>query len=154
LEGQAEWFVLARDAVDELSTWVLGRQGFRVPSTDLTRAVLTSAGAELEIMRRGDSFVARGSHDPDPSELSALLDEIGAIRPEAAVHVGPARPTEGFERPVLEVELFRGDGVVRWKVGAVDVWRGNAVHYARVEGIDATYVIGRAPVQRLLESVR
>jgi hypothetical protein len=54
----------------------------------------------------------------------------------------------------LEVELFRGDGVVRWKVGAVDVWRGNAVHYARVEGIDATYVIGRAPVQRLLESVR
>jgi hypothetical protein len=39
------------------------------------------------------------------------------------------------------------------RVGSADVWRGNAIHYARIDGTDATFVINRGKVNALLDAL-
>jgi hypothetical protein len=57
---------------------------------------------------------------------------------------------------VVRVEHEPGQGdrskPVVWRVGAGDSWRGISVHYARVEGTNATFVLPRDLVQQLLAS--
>ncbi len=39
---------------------------------------------------------------------------------------------------------------VGWKIGAADVWRNISIYYGRVEGVNATFVFARGPIERVL----
>ncbi len=44
------------------------------------------------------------------------------------------------------------DGPKSFRIGAGDAWRGQSIHYARAEGVDATYVIAKTKARVLIDA--
>ena len=90
-------------------------------------------------------------------EVYELLDAIETLRPEAAVHTGPATPGEGLRKPLLTVYVRRqspesvGMPPIRFSVGSRDVFQDASIFYARHASVNATYALPRSQVQRLLD---
>jgi hypothetical protein len=149
-------FVLSGAVVDVLETWVLDRSGFLPLLGDVKRIRIRSPRGDLELRKSGDGYrQTGGSRELSNAEIQQLIDELGVIRAEAAVHPGPALPHEGFLHPTLELatETTAGAEGVKWVIGVADAWRDVAVYYGRVSGTDATFVVPRRHIQRILEAL-
>jgi hypothetical protein len=148
-------FVLPKRALEALETWLVDRSLFLAEPTSLLRVELETPTARVELRRDGESFVQQsGQTRLEPGEIQQIVDALSTMRAEAALHLGKPDRTEGFDEPILTVRLMRGEGSQRpasWQVGAGDSWRGISVHYVRAEGVDATYVIARSKVRRVLD---
>ncbi|MET0411747.1 MAG: hypothetical protein ABW217_10655, partial [Polyangiaceae bacterium] len=99
---------------------------------------------------------SEGDTSLDPGRIEDLVDTLETLRPEAAVHLGPARRGEGLEQPVLSVRVERSAlsgplPPLSFVVGSRDAFHGATVFYARVSGADATFALPRDQVQRLLD---
>ncbi len=153
LRGEPGVFLLARRTVALLDTLLIDRSVFSVPAEQLQGVTLSAGPRRLRLVRSGDGFSAVASELPS-SRIGPLVDALLTLRAEAALHLGAARPDEGFGKPLLEVELSRRDGgKLRFEVGAGDTWRELAIHYARVDGIAATYLLPRSRVRLLLDAL-
>jgi hypothetical protein len=86
-----------------------------------------------------------------PQGLSGpLLSTVSSLRAEQTVHLGPAKPGEGFEKPLLSLSLTGKSGkTARLLVGACDTLDDAAVCYARLDGVDATFALSRRLVAEL-----
>ena len=148
-------FVLPKRALETLETWLLDRSLCVADPSQLLRVQLETPAARVELRRDGDTFVQySGQVRLESSEIETLVDALGSMRAEAALHVGKPDRTEGFDEPILTVRLMRREGSRRpasWEVGAGDSWRGISVHYVRAEGVNATYVMARSKVRRILD---
>jgi hypothetical protein len=147
-------FVVSRSSAEALSTWVLDRGAFSPPLDTVARIELRAGHNQLVLERVGEHFAQIGSQLPlSGAEQEILLAELETLRPEAAIHLGAALPNEGLGRPLLRLVAQQKSGVPRvaWTIGAADVFRNLPIYFARVDGIDATYVIARGPVQRILD---
>jgi len=75
---------------------------------------------------------------------------VSSLRAEQTVHLGPAKPGEGFEKPLLTLSLTAKSGkTARLLVGACDTLDDAAVCYARLDGVDATFALSRRLVAEL-----
>jgi hypothetical protein len=86
--------------------------------------------------------------------LSPVLEALATLRAEAAVHTGKPQPSEGFSAPALEITADPSPGLGgsrRIRIGAQEVFRGLPVRYARVDGIDATFVIAENKLRPVLD---
>ena len=87
----------------------------------------------------GADFVAR-----------KLADAVRGLRAEGLVHLGPARPEEGFDLPVMLVT--GSDGAAAKKkliVGAPGKFNDVAIYYVRIEGLDATWAVLRGDIDAI-----
>jgi hypothetical protein len=90
-------------------------------------------------------------------DLETAKDALSTMRAESALHLGPPRREEGFDRPQLEVTIEHGaeaggkPGTTHLVIGAGDVWRDTNIFYARRDGVDASFVIAQGKVRPLLE---
>jgi hypothetical protein len=151
---QGPVFVLGRRSAETCSTWLLDRAVFSPPLESAAQIELTSERGSLRLERNGQRFEQVASQRVLASdELQALLDELDTLRPEAALHLGPALANEGFDKPLLRYVARRGNANVQvaWTIGAADTFREVPVYFARVDGIAATYVIARGPILRILD---
>lgn len=151
---QGPVFVLSRLSAQTFSTWVLDRAVFSPPLDPVVRIDLSSERGSLHLERTGQHFEQVGAPAHlGGAELEALLAELDTLRPEAALHQGPATANEGFGKPLLRYVATQANGEVRvaWTIGAADTFRDVPVYFARVDGIAATYVIARGPIQRILD---
>ncbi len=156
LTGHEGVFVLPKPLIYELSTSLLSRSVFVVDPASYRGIVFRAGTTTLELERRADGFVAKaGVGELAPALIERLVATAGALRAEAALHAGPARAGEGFERPWLEIR-FLGEEPAQSRtirVGAETSLRGESVRFARIDHVDATYAIGAAQVRELREAL-
>jgi hypothetical protein len=151
---QGPIFVLGRRSAETFSTWLLDRAVFSPPLESAAQIELTSERGKLRLERNGQRFEQVGSQRTlADDDLQALLEELDTLRPETALHLGPALANEGFDKPLLRYVAKRANASmhVAWTIGAADTFRDVPVYFARVDGVDATYVIGRGPILRILD---
>jgi hypothetical protein len=147
-------FLLERAVVERLETLFIDRAAPMVDPETLARIRLRRGDKTLTLERRGGVLVATAGTSVDQAVLTPALEALAALRAEAAVHTGKARPSEGLAAPVLEISADPSPGLGgsrRLQVGSQEVFRGVPVRYARVEGIDATFVIAESKIRPVLE---
>ncbi len=152
-------FVAPRGIERVLGTWLLDRAVFRADRDSIVELSLSAEGLGSVLLRRvaGQLTLQKGSSDFDTARIDELLLAIESLRPEAAVHLGPALPGEGLRRPIL-VGVVRcqapanvGTPPIRFSIGSRDSLRDASIYYARHGSVNATYALPRAQVQRLLD---
>lgn len=160
MEGDTGVFVLPRRLYETLTTLVVDRGPFMVDPAITTKITLRTHDRGAVLERRGDEFVQTDPGEPlSPDSVRKIVDTLSSLRAEAAVDIGPARPEQGLDHPLLTVRVEREPGhpekpqVSTFSIGAGDSWRGISVHYARVEGMPATYAIARSAVRALVDAL-
>ncbi|MGH7286143.1 MAG: hypothetical protein ACRELY_31875, partial [Polyangiaceae bacterium] len=83
----------------------------------------------------------------------AAISAMGALRAERALHVGAPAKEEGFDKPALEVnvlaEFDAGRRATSFTLGAK---QGDG-YFARVDGVNATFLLSEASVRPLLDAI-
>jgi hypothetical protein len=147
-------FLLERAVVERLETLFIDRAAPMSDPETLARIRLKHGEKTLTLERRGGALVATAGASVDQNVLTPALEALAALRAEAAVHTGKAQPSEGFASPALDVTVEPSPGLGaprRLRIGAQEVFRGLPVRYARVDGIDATFVIAENKLRPILE---
>ena len=156
-EGDSGVFVLSRLDERNLEQLAIDRSVFVIDPQTVTRLGLLTARADVELVRIGESFEQRaGQPQLDSDAIARLVDAMSGLRPEAALHTGPARPEEGLSDPVLVISVTRDagrQGPIHLRFGSGDAWQGVSVHYARADGVDATYVVPRSAVSAIVDAL-
>ncbi len=157
LAEQPGVFVLGRRDRAIFERLLIDRSVFRIDLEHVTRLRFRTARADVELGRVGGSFEYRsGEPRVAAGTVARLVAALGELHPEVALHVGAAGGEEGFGDPVLVVSVagdagYEGPDELRF--GAGDSWQGTSVHYARVAGVDATYVMARSLVHSITDSL-
>lgn len=153
LAGEPGVFVMPRRTVDAVSTWFLDRTVFTVTPDVASRVELERQGKKLVLERRAEGFVRTSGVELAPARVAEISDTLIALRADAAIALGPAKPGQGLEAPEVIVRIERTvDGPKSFRIGAGDSWRGQSIHYARAEGVDATYVIAKTKARVLIDA--
>ena len=103
-------FVVPRRLPQTLTTLVLDRSVFMAgPQT--TKISLETPERKVVLEKRGDEFVQTDPGEPLSADaLRKIVDTLTALRAEAAIDVGPAKPEQGLDRPLLTVRLYPEPG--------------------------------------------
>lgn len=153
LGGEPGVFILPRRTLDAVGTWFLDRTVFTVTPDVATQVVLERQGKKLVLERRADGFVRASGVELAPQRVAEISDTLIALRAEAAIALGPEKPGQGLEAPEVVVRIERtAFGPKSLRIGAGDSWRGQSIHYARAEGVDATYVIAKTKARVLIDA--
>lgn len=153
LDSEPGVFVMPRRAREALDTWFLDRSVFVVTPDVATKVELLRNGKTLVLEKRADGFVRASGIELAPARVAEISETLIALRAEAAVELGPQRPGRGLEAPEVVVRVERtDDGPRSFRIGAGDAWRGQSIHYARAEGVDATYVIAKTKARVLIDA--
>jgi hypothetical protein len=145
-------FVLERATAEKLSLLLIDRSAFMLDGKALGSASLRASGKSLDFERRGEALVPKASTGLEPSLGAEVLEVLESLRPEAALHTGPALLEEGFGSPALEIELRPAIAVEKTRtirVGAAATHDDLAVRYVRVTGVDATFLIAASKLKPL-----
>ncbi|HEY5374624.1 MAG TPA: DUF4340 domain-containing protein [Polyangiaceae bacterium] len=147
-------FVLPRSVRDTCDTLLITRSLFPTNADTFSAITLEAHGRTLHLQRDGEELtpVPAGSFPPD--KVPALLEALDNLRPDAAIHTGPALPAEGLAKPSLILRLTPKRGAMQTVTfGAGDSFRESAVFYLRVSGVDATYVMAQSKVRALSDAL-
>jgi hypothetical protein len=146
-------FVLSTESARAVTTPVLSRQAFAIDPSTL-------AGIDFETGERKVSVVPRaGGWSSDTPSVDAhhaarIMDSFAGLRPEFAWHIGKPGKNEGFDKPTLVVRLSGGaplHGNTLITVGAPHTFAGLGGYFARITGVDATFVLTETSVRQLLD---
>ena len=98
LDGDASVFVIERSVAERLGTLLVDRSAFLADPKTLARVVITANGVSRVLERSRDELVPAASSGIDPAVAERLIEALGSLRAEAALHTGPPRPHEGFAK--------------------------------------------------------
>lgn len=147
-------FLLERAIVERLETSLVDRAATMVAPASLARLTLRKGGDRFVLERRGGELVPAAGSTLDPELVAPLLEALPGLRAEAAVHSGRAQPSEGFSAPSLEVLLEPSAGLGKSRTlrfGVQEVFRGLSARFARIDGVDATFVVAEAKLRPLFD---
>lgn len=147
-------FILSRSVREICQLSLLNRTLFPTSSEAFNAITLEAHGRTLRLVRQGERFtvVPAGSFPQD--RVPELLEALGDLRAEAALHSGAALPGEGFSAPSLRLLLTPRLGASQTvSFGAGDSWRSTSVFYMRVSGVDATFVMAQGKVRALSDAL-
>jgi hypothetical protein len=153
-------FVLSRRNYETLTTLAFDRSVLLMDPSTTARVTLAAGDRKIVLDKLGDEFVEANPGDTprSPEAIRRIVDALTTLRAEAALEFGAVRPEYGMDRPVLSVTIEREAGHqdkperVVWRAGAGDSWRGMSVHYARVDGVNATYAVARSGIRAILDA--
>jgi hypothetical protein len=152
-------FVAPRSIDRALGLLLLDRSQFSADRAAIAELNLVAGERGHVSLKRvaGELTIQKGSSAFDPSRIDELLEAIESLRPEAAVHIGPAGPGEGLRKPVLTAFIRRqspqsvGLPPIRFSVGSRDSFDDASIYYARLATGNATYALPRQQVERILD---
>ncbi|HYP76295.1 MAG TPA: DUF4340 domain-containing protein [Polyangiaceae bacterium] len=154
LEDDGPVFVLARSVRDTCQLPPLNRSVFPTSSQAFNAITLEAHGRSVQLTRQGERFLVTKAGSFPQDRVSELLEALGDLRAEVALHTGPALPHEGFSAPSLTLRLVPRHGPVQLvSFGAGDSWRSTSVFYMRVSDVDATFVIAQSKVRALSDAL-
>jgi Domain of unknown function (DUF4340) len=155
LLGQAGVFLAPRSLHDDAGRPLVDPTGFHVDSTQIEAVTLSRGGSRLVLTRRGGKLVMGDGGGEDVADKVSLAVE--ALRADDVVHLGPARPVEGFSRSALDVRVRTtneaGAKEVHFLVGDSALILRERMFYARLDGVDATFAIARDKLAPLLDAL-
>ncbi len=135
------------------------RGGFRLDVRSLSHVVLSrtgetgGAGATVVLTRPPGAYrLERAGADDDagdPGEGDKLESALAGLHAEFALHTGPADRAEGLDKPTLAIET---DDRTRIVIGAPARDGTTDGYFARVSGIDATFLVPREPVDAIVSA--
>ena len=131
-------FVAEASLRDQARGWLIDLHGFSLPEVDAV--TLDRDGKRL-------SFAPDGGAE---ETADAVLSAANVLRADSVVHLGPARAEEGLAQASLIVTM-RAGGVARRIVFGSETAADAKMRYARVDGVDATFVVGRERVKAFLD---
>ena len=140
-------FVLPRVAFADLSTPLVDRALCRWSKEELARVELGQGSRSLTLTREGEAWQGSGVSSARAAEL---VEAVSALRAEQALHLGAARPNEGFGKPTATVSLTDKAGQrSRLLLGARDTLGDSPIVYARRDDVDATFALSRRAAEDL-----
>ena len=154
IEDDGPVFILSRSVRDTCQLSLLNRAVFPTSSDAFNGITLEAHGRALRLVRQGERMMVAPAGSFPQERVPQLLEAIGDLRSEAALHSGPALPGEGFSAPVLTLRLTPRQGPTQTlSFGAGDSWRSTSVFYFRVSNIDATFVMAQSRVRALSDAL-
>ena len=154
LEDDGPVFILARSVRDTCQLSLINRAVIPTSSDAFNGITLEARGRTLRLTRQGERMRVTPAGSFPQERVPELLDALGDLRPEAALHSGAALPNEGFSAPSMTLRLSPRQGVpLTVTFGAGDSWRSTSVFYVRVSGVDATYVMAQSKVRALSDAL-
>jgi len=154
LQDDGPVFILSRSVRDTCQLSLLNRALFASSSDAFNGITLEARGRTLHLVRQGERFNATPVGSFPQDRVAGLLEALGDLRPEAALHTGAALPSEGFSAPTLTLRLSpKLGGPQTVSFGAGDAWRSTSVFYMRVSGVDASFVIAQSKVRALSDAL-
>jgi hypothetical protein len=154
LQDDGPVFILARSVRDTCQLSLINRAIFPSNSDAWREVTLETQGRTLHLVRQGERFAVTKAGSFPQDRVPELLEAIANLRPEAALHSGPALPAEGFSSPSLRLVLLPRQGPPHTlSFGAGDSWRQTSVFYVRATGIDATFVMAQSKVRALRDAL-
>ncbi len=147
-------FVLQRSVRDVCDTLLINRSVFPTSADALNSITIQAHGRALRLERHGEQLTATPPSSLTEDRALAVLDALRDLRPEAAIHTGPAAAPEGMGNPSLTLLLTPKRGPAQTVTfGAGDVWRSTSIYYLRVSGVDATFVMAQGKVRALSDAL-
>jgi hypothetical protein len=135
----------------------IDRVRFRLDPASLVSVTLSHGPSRLALVRTGERLASVGSgaadaHDVDWGGVLAGLDA------SAAIHTGPPIREEGFLAPTLEIQatgVSDAGAVVerRIAIGAATHAEPFDAYFARVSGVNATFLVPQQAVRAILDSL-
>jgi uncharacterized protein DUF4340 len=154
LEDDGPVFIVSRSVRDTCQLSLLNRSVFPNDSAAWNGITLEGRGRVLRLVRTGERFVVTPPGSFPQDRVPEVLEAIGNLRPEAALHAGPPLPSEGFSKPSLRLLVSpRQDAPQTVSFGAGDSWRGMSIFYVRVSGVDATFAIAQSKVRAVSDAL-
>ena len=154
LQDDGPVFVLARSVRDICQLSLINRTLFPTSSDAFNAITLEAHGRTLQLVRQGELLTVTPAGSFPQDRVPQLLEALGDLRAEAAVHSGAALPGEGFSAPSLVLRLSPRQGAPQTvSFGAGDSWRSTSVFYVRVSGVDATFVMAQSKVRALSDAL-
>ena len=147
-------FVLARAVRDTCQQLLLNRAVFPTSSDAFRGITLEVRDRTVQLTRQGERLMVAKAGSFPQDRVPELLEALGNLRAEAAIHTGPPLPAEGFSIPFLTLRLQPRHGAGQTlSFGAGDSWRSTSVFYMRVSDVDATFVIAQSKVRALSDAL-
>ncbi|MEI9940775.1 MAG: DUF4340 domain-containing protein [Pseudomonadota bacterium] len=154
LEDDGPVFILARSVRDTCQLSLINRAVLLTSSDALNGITIEGHGRALHLARQGERMTVTPAGSFPQDRVPELLEALGDLRPEAALHSGAAPPSEGFSAPSLTLRLSPKLGPSQTvSFGAGDSWRSTSVFYVRVSGVDATFVMAQSKVRALSDAL-
>jgi hypothetical protein len=139
--------VLPRVAFADLSTPLVDRALCRWSKDELSRVELGQGSRSLTLTREGEAWQGSGVSTARAAEL---VEAVSALRAEQALHLGAARPNEGFGKPTATLSLTDKSGQhSRLLFGARDTLGDSPIVYVRRDDVDATFALSRRAAEDL-----
>jgi Domain of unknown function (DUF4340) len=147
-------FVLQRSVRDTCDTLLINRSVFPTMAEAFNAISIEAHGRSLRLERHGEQLTPAPASSLPQDRVADLLDALGNLHPEVAVHTGPATAAEGMDKPSLTLHLTPKVGPVQTVTfGAGDSWRSTSVFYLRVAGVNATFVMAQSKVRALSDAL-
>jgi hypothetical protein len=74
--------------------------------------------------------------------VESITSALDALRADDVVRVGPPTPDEGFGQPSLDIRA----GTTHIRFGRDGLRKNQAIVFARIDGVDATFAVARERV--------
>jgi len=145
-------FVAPTSLRDVARRSMVDRSGFALDVGHAREIDVDGHGRRVTLVRRGEGFVREGGGEGD----AALLDAVGEITAADVAHLGPARRDEGLGAPAHVVKVYSAGGAGADRTlsfGATKSGVGGAMRFARISGVDATFLVDGRVVDRVVESL-
>jgi hypothetical protein len=145
--GTSPIFIEPRAFRDALARIFVDRSALVVETAHASSIVLSRGATRVELRRVADRLTA-----PDAGlavSAESIASALDALRADDVVRLGPPARDEGFDAPFdVRVEL-EGDGgkrTVHVRFGRDVLRKNQAMVYARIDGVDATFAVARERV--------
>jgi hypothetical protein len=143
VEGSPMIAVVPKSLRDLVETSLIDGHGFQV-DPDLTSKITLSHGTHSISIALADAG----------TDGDALLADLAQLHADDIAHVGSAKPNEGFSSPSLTVNVdAMTDAAARTRtfmIGAQTKYKNVDVYFARIDGVDATFVLAADKVAPLI----
>ena len=153
-------FVVSRALDTRLRTYAIDRSMFMLSANQVRSLRLVSADRDVRIgSTSGTWTTVKGSKPALPEgAVASIRQTLVEMRAEGVVHVGRAEPNEGFDKPILRIEIDldpssvqKSSPHVELEIGRADAWQNTNVYFARKKGVNATFAIASAKIRPLLD---
>ena len=132
---------------DAIARILVDRSALELETSKASSIILSRGGARVELKRSADKFTTDAGL---PVSVESVTSALDVLRADDVVRVGPPAPDEGFAQPSLDVraelDTDAGKHAVHLRFGRDALRRNQAIVYARVDGVDATFAVARERV--------
>jgi len=132
---------------DALARILVDRSVIALETSRASTIVLSRGGARVELKRSADRFATDAGL---PVSVESVTSALDVLRADDVVRLGPPAPDEGFAQPSLDVRAEMDTDArkhtVHLRFGRDALRRNQAIVYARIDGVDATFAVARERV--------